>query len=76
MHTMYRPWNILGKWNKSDGERELLYNVTQMWNLNNNLNQTNGQQQKNPHRYRQNIGGYSKGEAEGREKLVKGSNVK
>ena len=39
--NMNEPWGHYAKWGKSDKEKQILYNVTYMWNLNkpNSLNQ-------------------------------------
>ena len=31
--NMDRPWEHYAKWNKSDRERQVLYNITYIWNL-------------------------------------------
>ena len=32
--NMGRPWGYYAKWNKSDGERQKLYDFTYIWNPN------------------------------------------
>ena len=34
---MNGPWGHYAKWNKSDRERQILYDITYMWKLKNNL---------------------------------------
>ena len=38
--TMDRPWGHCAKWNKSDRERQMLYDLTYMW-----IKKTNSQNQ-------------------------------
>ena len=45
--TMDRPWGHCAKWNKSDSERQMLYDLTYMWN----------QENKQTHRISEQTGG-------------------
>ena len=35
-NNMDGPWGHYAKWSKSDRERQILYDITYMWNLKNN----------------------------------------
>lgn len=49
MNDIYGPWGHRGKWNKSYREREILYDISYMWNLKDQ--KTNKTQ--NSYRYRE-----------------------
>ena len=83
-HTMEHYWAIkemkfchfqqdgLGchhaKWNKSDRERQVLYDITYIWNQKNTTNQpVDVTKKKQSHRYRERTSGYQWGE--GRRKV-------
>ena len=34
------PWEYYTKWSKSDRERQMLYDITYMWDLKNNTNES------------------------------------
>ena len=53
------------KWSKSDRERQILYDITYMWNL--KIIQMNlFTKQKQTHRHRKQIYSYQRGQAEGK----------
>ena len=39
-NNLDEAWGHYAKWNKSDRERQILYDVTYMWNLKNNTNES------------------------------------
>ena len=59
----YAMW----KWNKSNRERQILYDITYMWNLKYTTNWWIKQKKKQTKRYREHTGGYqlAKGSGEG-----------
>ena len=46
------------KWNKSDGERQILYDITYMWNLKKYNKLVNRTKKKQTYRYREQTNGY------------------
>ena len=38
-NKMDGPWGYYAKWNKLDKERQILYDITYMWNLKNKTNE-------------------------------------
>ena len=53
------PRGHFEKWNKSNRERQILYDFTYMWNLKNKTNKT---EQKQTHRYWEQTDDYQRGE--------------
>ena len=53
------------KWNKSDREIQILYDITYMWNLKKTTNQWIQQKKDQIHRYREQTSGYKWGEGRG-----------
>ena len=51
------------KWNKSDRERQILYDIIYVWNIKNKL--VNITEKKQTHRYREQTSGYQRGEVRG-----------
>ena len=49
--NMDGPWGHYAKWNKSDRKRQIPYDLTYMWNL------KQQQQQSQAYRYREQMGG-------------------
>ena len=46
LQQIFRSRGYYGKWNKSDKERQILYDLTYMWNLKNENKQTNQNKKK------------------------------
>ena len=57
--NMVGPRGYQTKWSQSDRERQILYDVTYMWNLKNNTNEYT--KQKQTHRLRKQTYGYQRG---------------
>ena len=53
---MTNPWRHYAKWNKSDREKQILFDSIYMWNLKSKTYEQTKQDET--HRYRQQIGGY------------------
>ena len=51
-----RPGEYYAKWNRSDRERKILYDITYMWNLKSKL--VNITKKKQTHRQREQTGSY------------------
>ena len=60
-YNMDGPWGYYPKWNKSEGERQILYDFTHMWNIKNQKQNklTNQTKQKQTYRYREQSSGTS-----------------
>ena len=65
------PWGYYAKWNKSDRERQIPYNLIYMWDLKNKTNKQTKQNKTHRHR-KQNGGCQGDGGVGGWEKWVKG----
>ena len=59
------------KWNKSDRERQTLYDITYIWNLKYNK-LVNITKKKHTHRYREQTSHYQWGEERGRDSRARG----
>ena len=67
---MDRPGGYYSKRNKSDGENQIPYDFTCMWNRKNKNKQTNKINQKQTHRYKEQTGGFQRaGDGGGTDKI-------
>ena len=55
------PRDYHAKWSKSDRERQILYDITYMWNLKKNDTNELITEQKQTHRFRKQTYGYQRG---------------
>ena len=75
-NNMDGPWGYYVKWNKSNGERQIWYDFTYMWNMKKliNENKINKPNQTNTNIDKETSGGYWSGRGKGRVRWVKGMN--
>ena len=62
---MDRPGGYYSKWNKSDRERQMLYDITYMWNLKNKTKLVSIMKRQDRFRYCKPTSGYHLGDRTG-----------
>ena len=68
-NNMDGPRDYHTKWSKSGRERQILYDITYMWNLKKKKQINLFTKQKQTHRHRRQTYGYQRGKGKGRDTL-------